>query len=299
MKTLEVALEEKKTEFYKDLTALSKFNEKKVDSKDQNNIDSFKLANDLGFVNSSVITKRNEIISKNKNFNDAVRQATLSLAFIKEMANYFGEGTILVKRDDFVYLIQKYGLVCGTFSDYLGIVPDKNLLEISEAKEKIESLLGLNSHYCTGNKKVLCDAYKSKATRIITDIQYYREKKLKKEVASYLNYFPIVLAETGYSDFGTSSNIKDYLSDYIPRDEISKISEIKFSTIFNSGMFICAPRKDMKNAGREISFRPAPKDPFICSLVPYGVVIYSRWGKEAQDATLTKYDELFARMRGA
>lgn len=136
MKTLEVALEEKKTEFYRDLTALSKFSEKKVDSKDQNNIDSFRLANDLGFVNSSVITKRNEIISKNQNFNEAVRQASLSLVFIKEAANYFGEGTILVKRDDFVYLIQKYGLVCGQFSDYLGIVPDKNLLEISEAKEK-------------------------------------------------------------------------------------------------------------------------------------------------------------------
>lgn len=292
MKTLEVALEEKKTEFYRDLTALSKFSEKKIDSKDQNNIDSFKLANDLGFVNSSVIKKRSEIISKNQNFNDAVRQATLSLTFIKEMANYFGEGTILIKRDDFVYLIQKYGLVCGTFSDYLGIVPDKNLLEISKAKGKINSI--------SSSMKVLYEAYRYGTPGIITQVtKWNSSKNLKKETSKYLNDFPIVLARETYSDYAISRTSIVYLSNYIPKNEIEKINELKVDIIGNSGMFICAPRKDMKNAERKITFRSAPKDPFICSLVPYGVVIYSRWGKEAQDATLTKYDELFARMRGA
>ena len=291
--TLEVTLEQKKTEFYKDLTALSKFNEKTVNSKDQNNIDSFKLANDLGFVNSSVITKRNEIISRNQNFNDAIRQAALSLAFIKEMANYFGEGTILIKRDDFVYLIQKYGLVCGTFSDYLGIVPDKNLLEISEAKRKIDSM--------SSSRKVLYEAYKCGGTPgIITQVtKWSSSKNLKKETYKYLNDFPIILARETYNDYSISRTAINYLSSYIPKDEIEKINELKIHIIGNSGMFICAPRKDMKNARRKITFRAAPKDPFICSLVPYGVVIYSRWGKEAQDATLTKYDELFARMKGA
>jgi hypothetical protein len=62
-------------------------------------------------------------------------------------------------------------------------------------------------------------------------------------------------------------------------------------------MFIAAPRKEMKNAKKGISFRIQPDDPFICSLSKYGIVIYSRWGKEASDKTFKKYEDLFARLK--
>lgn len=34
------------------------------------------------------------------------------------------------------------------------------------------------------------------------------------------------------------------------------------------------------------------RDPFICSLSPFGVVIYAKWGAEAEDATIKRYEEL-------
>lgn len=34
------------------------------------------------------------------------------------------------------------------------------------------------------------------------------------------------------------------------------------------------------------------KDPFICSLTPYGVLIHAKWGPEAEDATIKRYEQL-------
>ena len=33
------------------------------------------------------------------------------------------------------------------------------------------------------------------------------------------------------------------------------------------------------------------KDPFICSLTPYGVLIHAKWGAEAEDATIKRYEQ--------
>lgn len=34
------------------------------------------------------------------------------------------------------------------------------------------------------------------------------------------------------------------------------------------------------------------KDPFICSLTPHGVLIHAKWGAEAEDATIKRYEQL-------
>lgn len=34
------------------------------------------------------------------------------------------------------------------------------------------------------------------------------------------------------------------------------------------------------------------KDPFICSLTPYGVLIHAKWGAEAENATIKRYEQL-------
>jgi hypothetical protein len=62
-------------------------------------------------------------------------------------------------------------------------------------------------------------------------------------------------------------------------------------------MFIAAPRNKMLNSKNSIRFLRQPDDPFICSLTNYGVVIYSRWDKEAEDESLAKYDKIFNKLR--
>lgn len=45
-----------------------------------------------------------------------------------------------------------------------------------------------------------------------------------------------------------------------------------------------------------IETQPLPErklyDPFICSLTPYGVLIHAKWGAEAEDATIKRYEQL-------
>lgn len=45
-----------------------------------------------------------------------------------------------------------------------------------------------------------------------------------------------------------------------------------------------------------IKTQPLPErklyDPFICSLTPYGVLIHVKWGAEAEDATIKRYEQL-------
>lgn len=45
-----------------------------------------------------------------------------------------------------------------------------------------------------------------------------------------------------------------------------------------------------------IKTQPIPErrlyDPFICSLTPYGVLIHAKWGPEAEDATIKRYEQL-------
>ena len=290
LKNLEVVLEEKREKYYKDLSALSRFREstKKENTKDEKEFDYFKLTADLGFTNSSMIRERNEIISKNRNFNQAVSQACESLEFIKAISEYFGKGTILVKRDDFVHIIRKYGLACGSFEEYTGIVPDENLLEINDARIKLEQIHdpGFGGSY---NNFVLKNAYKPVTVEIDDIIYEDRDEPLSRAARKYLCSLPIVLISS------TSCS----RSDYLPEDQLNKIDWCRNHLVSKSGMFIAAPREKMKNSEKSIRFIPAPKDPFICSLVPYGVVIHSRWGKEAEDETLNKYDNLFNRLRGA
>lgn len=51
-----------------------------------------------------------------------------------------------------------------------------------------------------------------------------------------------------------------------------------------------------------VKTQPLPKrvvvDPFICSLTPYGVMIHAKWGEEAEDEMIKRYEELSNTING-
>ena len=87
--TLEKELERKTIRFKEDLMVLSKLESSK--EKRVKAVESISLVESLGFINSKVVKQSRELISKNESFTCAIRIASESLLFMKNLIDYFGE----------------------------------------------------------------------------------------------------------------------------------------------------------------------------------------------------------------
>ena len=289
--TLEVAVQKKRISYINNVTEISKLRS----AENSPEVDSINSLENLGFTNTIPVSQRKAVMKDRELFNDAIKKACESLLFINEAINYFGPNTIVVRRSDFVELIKKYNLVCGIFRNYTGIVPEKNILEIKDTIKKFEGLnSGLNSAPLP-----IYQAYNKYYTYRITAVVFSRRSgKLCKQDKELLNLFPIVLCEKQDYAYREESEIYRYLTQngLTLGDPIDTFRRESLSHKF---MFICAPAKYMNNREDKVRFsiRPRTEDPFICSLTPFGVVIHSMWGKEAEDESLRKYKELFSKLR--
>lgn len=56
-------------------------------------------------------------------------------------------------------------------------------------------------------------------------------------------------------------------------------------------MLMTEEREKVKSLSKFARFIQT-KDPFFCSCTEYGVLIYSKWGDEAQDEIIKRYEQL-------
>jgi hypothetical protein len=283
--TLEVAIEKKKTSYIQSITTLSKFEEGRKNGDPE--VSSFDLVSRLGFINTKPIVEREELIKRNADFNQAVQFSIKALQLIKEVQEYFGSNTIVVKRSDFVEILKKYNLVCGRFENYTGVVPDKNAREIDDALNKIQTLV---------EKKmtpILYEVYHKYITFYIKKVTFYRNYELPKDRKRLLNLFPLALCNREVYSYNNEI-IRDLANNGVRLENVNDLD------VERVDMFICAPANEMNNSKNRVKFSvftPRTDDPFICSLTPYGVVIHSMWGREAEDDAIRKYKALFDRLR--
>jgi hypothetical protein len=287
--TLEVAIEKKKTSYIQSLTTLSKFEEGRKNGDPE--VSSLDLVSRLGFINAKPIVERRELIKRNADFDQTVQASIKALQLIKEIQEYFGPNTIVVKRSDFIEILRKYNLVCGKFENYTGIVPDKNAREIDDALNKIQKLSDYESEKMS---RELYDSYYKHLTYNIREIRFYRNSNLPKSKEKLLiNLFPFSSVDRNCYSLA-SAIAQDLASNGIRLENVDTIHSERVN------MFICAPANEMNNSKNRVKFSvftPRTDDPFICSLTPYGVVIHSMWGREAEDETIKKYKALFDRLR--
>lgn len=287
--TLEVAIEKKKTSYIQSLTTLSKFEEGRKNGDPE--VNSFDLVSRLGFTNTKPVVERRELIKRNADFNQAVRASIKALQLIKEVQEYFGPNTIVVKRSDFVEILKKYNLVCGRFENYTGVVPDKNAREIDDALNKIQALV--EKQITPKNQELLYEAYHRYMTYYIKEVTFYRSYELQKDRERLLNLFPLALCNSKAYSY-SNEIICDLANNGVKLENVSNLDAERVR------MFICAPANEMNNSKNRVKFSvftPRTDDPFICSLTPYGVVIHSMWGREAEDEAIRKYKALFDRLR--
>ena len=251
---LELELTKRRDSYIESVGVLAKFSE--APKKDQNSeiSSNFKLIETLGFTNSKCIQEKRKIMSDNASFEASIREALECVKFMKELVDYFGPETIVIRRSDMIDLIRKYGLKVGKFSDYTGTIPDKNLQEIKEADDKI---CNLKRGYGSPDYPLLSKAY-SRYLGIITEIQMsgyrdsdrsWHEYRPGRKLKSELEMFPIVqIGDTSYYDKGREA--ARYIENLYPGNQrAEKINDVKLDD--NVGrMFIIAKGKKLEKSAK-------------------------------------------------
>lgn len=226
----------------------------------------------LGFTNTMEwkdynqrMTLWNEQMKARREAEQYVSNAQETVEVLKDARSKFGNDTLLVRFDDFERLMDKYNLVCGTFDAYTGDVPLDKMGDISKLDELMRVYRA--PHYIN-----LLQAVTSyEAINHIDDWKF----------PTYLTRFPFVKAGPWYSSTEDLHGNDTW--------EYSRGYRLHFGQ--ETSLFICAPSKDMKKLERIVSLRTY-NDPFICAHTDYGILVFTRWGEEADDAIVRKYEQV-------
>lgn len=228
-------------------------------------------------------TKIDEVESVNEGidlYNADIDKRKEFCQFVKEMLEVFGHNTLLIRFDDFEQIVKKYNLTCGCLEDYTGVIPEKNLKELEEAKRNLKKAKGYELDMPMRYVPIFSnlDIYKifdypclSKNILALRKVIEVDASRVSKNNIKNLKVFPFIKP-----------------SDDDTEEVLLQISGgIRLSSEATD-LFIVAPYKDMKN-GVKFSHFVKSEDPFICSYTPFGIMVHTAWGEEAEDEVLEKY----------
>lgn len=208
------------------------------------------------------------------------------IKFIKNLRNHFGETTVLISSEQFEQLCKKYELVTGLLSNYTGIIPNKNIEEISNVKSKIGSFRD-SINYSSSDKKYLwkideCIDESLNGRGIFNDlVDWIRSKNnfvfADRNVYNFDNY--LWLQDMKKVNPDLPENVKQYTKDAL----------FKFSgkLVSKDTMFIACPPEQLKKQTLKITKRAI--DPIVFQYSSYGIIIHSIWGEEAEDEVFEEY----------
>lgn len=187
------------------------------------------------------------------------RNLRRSVEILIDARQTYGDDTLLIPYGDFERLMRKYNLVCGPFEAYKGRVPLSKMADIARLKNQPAP------HYI--NRLFHVSGY-----RVLSSWTF-------GGIPEYLVRFP-------YTKSG-STHGRD-LHDQPHYDWGNLGYELKIGAA--EDFFICAPAKDMEKMHRVYSIRSA-SDPFVCAHTDCGMLVFTRWGEEADDKVVRKYEQ--------
>lgn len=224
---------------------------------------------ELGLGNSANAKFLKDRIRDIDAYNRNIIKAQELLYYIKTMNEFLGDSVILVSRDSFYKLCHKYKLSVGYLEQFTGIIPDANLREFSDIKYKMDHYSGyvkLNT-----NKNII----------EIQRIHNYSDKS-SSSIHEYFDYSFNIISYPAY--IYRMSNIEEFKD----KKWAEKVHlDVKYVNRYE--MFIACPKSNLQEKTVIVSH---VVDPIIFQYCPYGVLIYTMWGKEAEDKVFEEYKKL-------
>lgn len=204
-------------------------------------------------------------------YNRNIIKACELLAYIKTINEFLGDSVVLVSKDSFYKLCHKYILSVGSLEQFTGVIPDANLKEFSDIKYKM-------NHY-SGYVKLNTNHHTIEIKRI-----YNRSDKSDSSISKYFDYSFNIISYPAY--LYRMSDIKEFKD----KEWAEKVSlDVRY--VNRDEIFIAYPKSNLQEKKVIVSH---PVDPIIFQYCPYGVLIYTMWGKEAEDKVFEEYKKLRA-----
>lgn len=196
--------------------------------------------------------------------NKAIIKAEKLLKYMKVINELLGDSVILVSTSAFYELCHKYNLSIGRLQDYTGVVPAANLEELArieyELSDKYYKLrINENIWRVTG----------------VHNYSGYSNELIQKSLDATFSIFKV--------DIGWE--IKDFFKNQSWADRVV----FDRTCVDKNCFFIACPKSNLQEKTVIVSHAV---DPIIFQYCPYGILIYTMWGEEAEDKVFEEYKKL-------
>lgn len=235
--------------------------------------------------NARIIKDKLDLYRKNY---ENQKKAEALIEFIRDLRKHFGDSTLLISSEQFEKLCKKYKLTTGLLNDYTGIVPDKNIKEIQNARDKVRTFYG-QLNYTQGGKYLWritnCEKQSIGGNIEFNDFVKWVKSKNNlifacRDCYHYDDY--LYLGDIQLDNPDIPSNVKNY--------EYGTLFRVKGNLINKNTLFIACPPEQLKEQSLKITKKAV--DPIVFQYSPYGIVVHSIWGEEAEDKVFEEYKKI-------
>ena len=225
----------------------------------------------LGLKNSANAKELKSVIDSQETYNNNVIKAQKLIDYIKKVNTVLDKNSYLISFEQFEVVCKKYDLVYNLLENYTGVIPEENILQLEKILSKIYEIPNINENLYFVDKAIVEDSDEGRKFG----------NWLENRRILYLPSKPKLKHDDCYW-------WRDIAADYpdCPKVKYDALNTISLTKLESQKLLIAAPAASFKD---DFKITIRPKDPIVFQICPYGCLIHSVWGEEADDEVLAKY----------
>ena len=226
----------------------------------------------LGLKNSANAKVLKKQLDNINYYNNTILKAQELLKYLKDVNNLLGNSVILVNTSTFYELCRKYKLFIGLLQDFTGVIPAQNLNELMDISNKLRT---------NDNASKLRINYQLVRVNKISNYSKRSDSYIKERLEYYFN----ILQMATYR----MSDVSLYNDKNFKKEKWAEHVYVDIDLVASDDFFIACPKSNLQERPVIMS---KPIDPIIFQYCPFGVLIYTMWGDEAEDKVFEEYKKL-------
>lgn len=207
--------------------------------------------------------------------------------FVKKVQAHFGPRSILVSHAAFEDLCKRYKLETGLLTDYFGVIPERNIQDIENVMQKIPSF---DQRFMLNKMEFVSQL--GWLLKVDSMELHDGDENIEDYIMEHDGIIRVSCNKCHFDGAWWAQDIPDLKEgrDY----RWKNLTKICGTILKPDVMFIACPKKYLKNPDIKVS--KLPVDPAIFQYTPFGILVHTVWGEEAEDAALAQFMELNARI---